>query len=626
MSAADPPKPRTPAADAWGIDDGHEDARGQWRETPPAARRAIRTAMGRDPDGAPPAVQSTPLILRGEAARIEGPAELVLEDGRRQSIRDTVPPGMPLGYHWLHPRRGPARRVIVAPPRCYAPGRAWGWAVQLYAARSRTSWGIGDLADLRTIGEWARRLGAGFLLVNPLGATAPTVPQEASPYRPSSRRFKSVLYLRLEEVPGFAERSADLAALAEAGRRLDADRRIDRDAVLRLKLDALARFWPHVAEAPGFEAYRREMGAPLDEFATYCALAERHGSRWRAWPEEVRHPAGAGIRGFARAHADRVRFHASVQWLLDEQFSRASRALPAVQDLAIGVDPDGADAWAWQDQLALDVEVGAPPDLFNAAGQAWGLPPFVPHKLAAAGYEPFIATLRMNLRHAGGLRIDHAMGLFRLFWIPAGMGPAEGAYVRYPADDLLAIVALESARAGAFVVGEDLGTVEEAARDALHAAGVLSYRLLWFESSHPRDYPEHALAAVTTHDLPTIRGLWTGADLRAQKDLGLEPNEVGFLEIQQRLAGMAHLTADSPIEDVIVRLHGLLGRSAARLRVATLEDALAVVERPNMPGAPACWPNWSLALPAPIEALEHGSLARVIAAALGGAADEATEA
>jgi 4-alpha-glucanotransferase len=459
--------------------------------------------------------------------------------------------------------------------------------------------------------------------VKALGATTPVVPQEASPYRPSSRRFKSVLYLRLDEVPGFAERSAELAPLADAGRRLDADRHIDRDTVLRLKLDALARLWPHIGEAPGFDAYQREMGAPLEEFATFCALAERYGPRWRAWPEDVRHPAAPGVREFASGHAERVRFHAWVQWLLDEQFSRASRALPAVQDLAIGVDPDGADAWAWQDLLARDVQVGAPPDLYNTDGQGWGLPPFVPQKLAAAGYEPFIGTLRMNLRASGGLRIDHVMGLFRLFWIPDGMGPAEGAYVRYPSHDLLAIVALESVRAAAFVVGEDLGTVEDAAREQLQAAGVLSYRLLWFETSHPRDYPEQALAAVTTHDLPTIRRLWTGEDLRTQNELGLAANEGGFREIRDRLARMADLSADSPIERVILRLHQLLGQSASRLRVATLDDMLAVPERPNVPGAPASWPNWSLALPQPIDLLAQNPLGRALAVALSGAEDDA---
>jgi len=612
---------RHPVADAWGVDDGYEDARGRWRDTPEATRAAIVAGMGGTVDGgAPPPTTGTIVVVRGEAAPVDGPGEVALEDGGSLAVRDALPRDLPLGYHRFRGRRGRERRLIVAPARCHVPGaRAWGWVVQLYAARSRDSWGIGDLADLRALAEWARRLGAGFLLVNPLGAATPVTPQEPSPYFPSSRRFKSVLYLRLEEVPGFAERAWELAPLAGAGRALDTERRIDRDTVLGLKLDALARLWDRFDTAPAFEAYQRDIGEPLQVFATFCALAERHGRSWRAWPEEFRHPASLAVRRFAAARADRVRFHAWVQWLLDEQFARASHALPVVQDLAIGVDPDGADAWAWQELLATDVEVGAPPDPYNPLGQGWGLPPFAPHKLAAAGYQPFIETVRMSLRHAGGLRVDHVMGLFRLFWIPRGMGRADGAFVRYPASHLLAILALESERAGAFVVGEDLGTVEEAARQRLDAAGVLSYRLLWFEEEPPRRYPERALAAVTTHDLPTIRGLWSGEDERTQARLGLQPNERGFRKMRRRLAAMAGIARSMPIERVIERLHALLGQAPSALRAATLEDALAVMERPNMPGADASWPNWSLALPEPIEALERSALARAIASALGGA-------
>jgi 4-alpha-glucanotransferase len=360
------------------------------------------------------------------------------------------------------------------------------------------------------------------------------------------------------------------------------------------------------------------MGEPLQQFATFCALAERHGRSWSAWPEEFRHPASPAVPRFGAEHADRVAFHAWTQWLLDEQFARAGAVLPQMQDLAIGIDRDGADAWAWQDVLARDVEVGAPPDLYNPLGQSWGLPPFIPHRLAEAGYEPFIQTLRMSLRHAGGLRIDHVMGLFRLFWIPRGTSPGEGAFVRYPADALLGIVALESARAGAFVVGEDLGTVEPAAREALDAAGILSYRLLWFETTHPRTYPAAALAAVTTHDLPTIRGLWTGDDARTQQSLGLPSYEEGYEAMRRRLTAMARLPKDASIEQVIQSLHRLLGRTASRLRVATLEDALAVAERPNMPGAAPPWPNWSRALPQPLEKLVTDRRARAIARSLRG--------
>jgi 4-alpha-glucanotransferase len=305
-----------------------------------------------------------------------------------------------------------------------------------------------------------------------------------------------------------------------------------------------------------------------------------------------------------------------VQWLLDVQLARAAAELPVMQDLPIGVDPDGADAWAWQDVLATDVTVGAPPDKYNALGQDWGLPPFIPHKLRAAAYEPFRQTVRATLRHAGGLRIDHVMGLFRLYWIPQGMDPSLGAYVRYPADELLAIVALESQRARALVVGEDLGTVEEGVQERLAAHRLLSYRLLWFETDPPARYPELALAAVTTHDLPTIAGLWAGADLRIQRQLGLRPNEEGLREIRKRLRAMAGLAEDAAIEEVVVGAHQLLSRAPSVVVTATLEDALAVEERPNMPSTTTEWPNWSLALPASLEDLETQRLARAVADAL----------
>jgi 4-alpha-glucanotransferase len=246
------------------------------------------------------------------------------------------------------------------------------------------------------------------------------------------------------------------------------------------------------------------------------------------------------------------------------------------------------------------------------------LPPFVPHRLRAAGYRPFVETVRAALRHAGGLRIDHVMGLFRLFWVPEGLPPARGAFVRYPAGDLLGIVALESQRAGAFVVGEDLGTVEEGVRETLAARGILSYRCMWIETEPPARYPELSLAAVTTHDLPTIAGLWTGVDLKAQQAIGLEPNVEGMDEIRARLARMAGLDDDAPVERAVEGAHDLLGGAASRVVTATLDDALAVPERPNMPATTTRWPNWSLALPAPLEQIESLPLPLSVATRLAG--------
>jgi 4-alpha-glucanotransferase len=314
---------------------------------------------------------------------------------------------------------------------------------------------------------------------------------------------------------------------------------------------------------------------------------------------------------------DRIAFHQWLQYLVDRQLARASAALPVMQDLPIGFDAEGADAWAFQDVLAPGMTVGAPPDEFNTRGQNWGLPPFVPDRLRDAGYEPFAHTIRSCLRHAGGLRIDHVMGLFRLFWIPSGMDPGDGAYVQGNASDLLAIVALESQRSRAVIVGEDLGTVEPHVRDELAAANVLSYRLVWFEKTSPSRYPEAALAAVTTHDLPTIAGLWSGSDLDVQKALGLSPNEAGTRVIRSRIRRMTKATARTPAAEVVARVHESLSHAPSRILTATLDDAMAVEERPNMPATHDEWPNWRMALPRPIETLKEDRLASRIARALG---------
>lgn len=602
---------RVAAADAWGITEGYVDALGQWRATPPETRRALRAAMGADPaaEGPPPA--PVHVVCAGSRAALPR-GELWLESGERVVVSGRLPDEVPPGYHRLMGEAGETL-LIVAPARCpRPPGRIWGWAAQLYACRSSASWGIGDLADLERLGRWAAAVGARVVLINPLHAPMPGLPQQPSPYYPSSRRFRNPLYLRIEDVPGAREAGLDLEPLARAGRELNETRRIDRDAVYRLKLEALERLWRRFAGDPAFDEYRRSRGAGLQEFATFCALAERHGAGWSRWPAEYRRPDAPAVREFQAAGADRIAFHAWLQWLLDRQLARAAAACPVMQDLPIGVDPDGADAWAWQDVLARGVSVGAPPDRYVAAGQNWGLPPFVPHRLRQVGYAPFIETLRATLAHAGGLRIDHVMGLFRLFWIPPGAVPAEGGYVRYPAADLLAITALESRRAGAFVVGEDLGTVEDGVREAMAAHGLLSYRCVWFETAPPSRFPTLSLGAITTHDLPTIAGLWDGSDLEAQRKAGLAPNEAGLAEIRSRLARLTRVRPDAPVTTVIERAHARLAGARSLVVTATLEDALAVRERPNMPGTVSEWPNWSLALPLPLEELgRHPLVVRV---------------
>jgi 4-alpha-glucanotransferase len=593
------------------IQQSFEDAFGKQREAPPQTVEAIVNAIGQPPSG----LERRVIVAHAGRAHVLGAeAELVLEDGTALRIDRSVPPDLPTGYHRLRYLSDDAEgTLIICPGACFLPEalRHWGWSAQLYSVRSSKSWGIGDLVDLGNLGRWAARdLGAGILLINPLSAALPTLPQQTSPYFPSSRQHRNLLYLRIEELPGSAA-LPQLEQLAIAGKRLNGTRRIDRDAVFRLKKDALEKLWVNFAGDERFDVFCREQGESLNQFAIFCALAEEHNSGWHSWPTQFRDSKSAGVAPWAAEHVNRIQFYSWIQWLIDEQLARAAREISLMQDLPIGVDPDGAEAWIWQDIFAEDFAVGSPPDKYNTQGQNWGFPPFIPWKLRAAGYAPFIQTVRGVLRHAGGLRIDHVMGLFRLFWIPKHADPNAGAYVRYPANDLLAILALESARAGAYIVGEDLGTVEEGARQQLAASGVLSYRLLYFEKACPAEYPRPALAAVTTHDLPTIAGLWTGEDLRTQRELGLKPNEQGTKEIHEWLKSLTGLADETRITEVIRRLYELLAQAPSMVLTVTLEDLLQVVERPNMPGAPQH--SWSLALPKTLEEIALNPLAREIA-------------
>ena len=632
--------------DQWGIDDRYFDALGIEHVTSRATRAALLSAMGVPPEpagapepahhgaehrhgghGAPkpgvPAIDDdvhgrVKIVRSGESPFIAAPARLTLEDGTVIGVERALPPDLPIGYHHLEPRAGREQTLlIVTPGACHLPDdlRTWGWAAQIYAARSRESWGIGDFADLRRLGRWSReKLGAGVIMVNPFTAATPVRPIEASPYYPSSRRFRNPLFLRIEEVPRAAEAmGAHLPRLAEAGHALNRGRRIDRDAIFALKMEALERIFDQFTGDAGFDGFWKEQGDALTQFATYCTLAERHGKDWRRWPQDYRRPDGGEVARFVTHEARRVRFHAWLQWLIDEQLARAAKEIAIINDLPIGLDVAGADAWCWQDLLASDVSVGAPPDEFAADGQDWGLTPFIPHRLRATGYQSFRETIRAMLRHAGGLRIDHVMGLFRLFWIPRGLGARGGAYVRSRADELLAIVAVESHRARAFIVGEDLGTVEEGVREKLAEQRMLSYRLMYFEPVPARAFPEMALSGVTTHDLATIAGLWTGGDVAGALAAGLTPNEPGMRALRDKIEREAAIPPDAPAEVAVELTYRALAHAPSRVILATLDDALAVIERPNMPGTTTAWPNWSLALPLPLEKLEEQELPRRIA-------------
>ncbi|MGH8998948.1 MAG: 4-alpha-glucanotransferase [Acidimicrobiia bacterium] len=612
---------------AWGIAPGYHDHSGTWREAPAETIDAVGAAMGADGAPVPPGTGDDEILLvRGpddDRGLPPGEWDLTAEDGGSAGPLTAIPGDLGFGYHTLVRRHdGRTVTLITSPGRCHLPGdlRTWGWAIQLYAARSRDSWGMGDLGDLRRLAEWSAAHGAGMALVNPLHANIPGG-EQPSPYYPSSRCFLNPIYLRVEDVPGAADAGADLSGLAGAGRALNGERRVDREAVRKLKGDALDRIWERFRSAGGddaFERFRVDGRDALFRYAVHCTLSESLDGPWPGWPEEYRRPESPAVDRFADDHADRVAYHQWLQWCTNVQLAHAGAGgVDVMSDLAIGVDPAGADAWLWQDAMALDMRVGAPPDEFNTRGQDWSIPPFDPWRIRLVGYEPYIRTLRAGFRGGGALRFDHVMGLFRLFWIPPeAASPAEGTYVAYRFGELLDILALESHRAGAYVVGEDLGTVEDYMRNELAERDVLSYRLLWFEPTPPSDYPAKALAAVTTHDLPTVAGLWSGADLDEQRKLGLEPNEEATAAMKERFGALLGAGDDEPAADVVVGAYGALAQASSMILTATLDDALAVEERPNVPGTVDERPNWSIALPVPIEELEHSPTAAAIAAAL----------
>jgi 4-alpha-glucanotransferase len=532
---------------------------------------------------------------------LPAPGIVRLEDGTDLGRVSVLPADAPYGYHRLVADDGRQRLLITGPGRCHLPAglREWGWAAQLPSVRSERSWGIGDLGDLRDLGRWAARVGAGFVAVSPLGAPNPGPDPEASPYYPSTRRFGNSLLLRIEDIPS----ATDTSDLAAAGRDLNAEPLMDRPRVLALKRQALERIWAAgIPDRSDYEIWRRSQDDALERWAAFCVLSERYGPGWQGWPASVRQPRGAEVRRIAVDEPDRIAFHAWVEWCFERQLAVASGAIRRVADMPVGVDPGGFDAWDWQDQLALDVSVGAPPDRFNTAGQSWGLPPFNPHRLRAAGYGPFIETLRTQLRHTGGLRIDHVLGLFRLWWIPAGSGPDRGAYVRYPTDELLEIVAIESHRAGAVIVGEDLGTVSGGVRRELRRRRLLSTRLALFERVPPSRYPRQAFAGVTTHDLPTIAGTVAGSDLDDQRAAGVEADPMALARLHARLETAAGTGSATDAEELSLALHRRLAASPAAMVVATLEDALGVAQRPNLPGTTSAQrANWSRALPLSLE-------------------------
>ncbi len=574
------------------------------REVAAGVRERVLAAMGLDRDAPPPLSDHVAIVAPGERLPVAGVVEL--EDGTPLPGGDRLPRDVPYGYHHLHPAAGPDRLLLTGPGRCHLPAgiRAWGWAVQLATLRSAASWGIGDLDDLARLEAWTAAQGGGFVAVSPLSAPNPGPDPEPSPYYPSTRRFGNPLHIAVERVPGAEALGVALEGHARAGRELNASGVIERGAVLAAKLQALEAIHAQRAEHDRFEAWRAREGTALERWATFATLTEVHGAGWRSWPPQFHDPDGAAVADFAAQHQLRVAFHAWVQWCFDAQLAAASQTVRRIADMPVGVDPGGFDAWDWQDQLAHGASIGAPPDRFNAAGQDWGLPPLIPHRLREAGYRPFIETIRAQLRHAGGLRIDHVLGLFRLWWVPAGGGPAMGAYVRSATRELLEIVAIESERSGAVIIGEDLGTVPRGVRAELRRRRVLSTRLAVFERVPPARYPRDAFTAVTTHDLPTVAGIWTGVDLDDQAAAGIVPDRDALALLRERLARVAGVTDAASPHDVVIDAHRALAGSPASLVAASLEDAVGERHRPNIPGTTRMQrDNWSSPLARSLEEL-----------------------
>ncbi|HTZ16506.1 MAG TPA: 4-alpha-glucanotransferase [Mycobacterium sp.] len=579
----------------------------------------------------------------GRTHPFPGAALLVAEDGRRTEVRDELPGDLPPGWYQIHTGDGQRSTLVAAPQQVPRTPATWGWMLQLYALRSTHSWGIGDLGDLQEFVAWtATEHGAGAVLLNPLHAPGPTHPVQPSPYTPSSRRFANPLALRIENLDAYRRAEPATRAEVDALRVSATTERIDHDLVWTAKRGALELLW-RAEGRPAPSGGSLDAGG-LRDWATYCALAERHGGRWSRWPEPLRDVAAPAVAQARRQLAPRVAFHAWVQERCAEQLTAARQtsrdagmALGILHDLAVGVDADGADAWALADVLATGVSIGAPPDNFTPPGQDWGLPPWRPDRLAATGYAALRDMLRAVLAHANGLRIDHVAGLWRLWWIPPGDGPDRGTYVHYDADVMLAVLALEAHRANATVVGEDLGTVEPEVTKALSDNGMLGCAVSWFirdESTPgqpllpPAEWPSRAAASLSTHDLPTAAGFLRGEHVRARAERGLlddvaaeqatadrERAEWLALLRSEGLLPQADEASEPDEAAIILAMHRLLAATPSRLKLISPYDVLGEPRQPNLPGTIDEYPNWRLPLPQTLEQLrEDPRVARITAA------------
>lgn len=569
-----------------------------------------------------------------EAVQVEHDQEPVdVADVLTSESKYALPLDLPLGWHILEARvegdQVAECPVVVSPQRLEWPAglgeeRVWGLMAQLYSVRSARSWGVGDFADLADLAAVGADLGAEFVLVNPLHAAEPVPPVENSPYLPTTRRFVNPLYIRVHDIPEVAYLSTSeqsrLDALATVVQDSAASSElIDRQACLAAKLDGLTTVHAQprsIARSRLFGDYKRREGDGLVQFARWSALREHFGSA--PWPDWATDATSSELGTFAAQNADRVDFFCWLQWIADEQLAAAQRVAldmgmrtGLITDLAVGVHPAGADAWSLGSTLATGVSVGAPPDAFNQLGQDWSQPPWRPDMLAKLAYQPYRDMLRSVLRHCGGLRIDHVMGLFRLWCIPSGARPDEGAYVRYDYEAMVSILLLEAHRAGAFVVGEDLGVVEPFVRDYLAERGVAGTSILWFERDDggwprpPESYRELCLATVATHDLPPTAGYLAGEHIKLRERLGLLTRSVDEeAAVDARDRGMViealkqrGLVGESPsIEDLIAALHAYLALGPSKLLGVLVTDLVGDMRTQNQPGTSTEYPNWRIPL------------------------------
>lgn len=604
-------------------------------------------------------------------------------DAEQNVVAIDLPPGLRLGYHHFTVRSAEQggrelahTQVIVCPATCYQPKvlkqgeRLWGPAIQLYALRSSKNWGIGDFSDLRRCLEVMAGLGASFIGLNPLHALFPHEPERASPYSPSNRNALNVLYIDVEAVPDFAECqfARELVGSPEFQQRLQNLRDtefVDYDGVAAVKFEVLEMLFKHfhlrhlttdTRRGRAFRAFQQARSPELRHQALFDALQTHFHARdhhiwgWSLWPEAYRDIGSTAVAEFAREHEARIEFFEYLQWQAEQQLQLAharseslGMAIGLYRDLAVGVNEGGSETWAHPSLYALGVHVGAPPEEYNQTGQDWGLPPAIPSQMRRQAYKPFIDTLRANMRHAGALRIDHVMALMRLFWVHPRYGAKAGAYMHYPLDDLMGILALESHRHRCLVIGEDLGTVPPEMRLAMRERDLLSYCPLYFERGSdggfkpPAQWSASALAVVSTHDLPTLRGFWLGEDVDLRARLGLFPSDEGrSQQVVARAQDRAQLLLALEHEGLMPEggsvhppsmrdttpaftdaVYTFLGRTPSQLVGVQLEDVIEQVIQVNVPGTnEQQFPNWRRKIAVSLEDLVNDSRMLSLAEAL----------